>query len=589
MNILQEIAAQRRQDIAAAKQRVPAEQLVKEIEATENVYGPALPVLERLNAPAVRGIYTLQKRKGRKEAHVVCYVSAFVEGGMERHCTGRGVQARQSEQGRHCNGSRHSRCLSTLLRSYAEAGASMISVLTEPKWFKGSLEDMMAAREVVEGMSPRPAILRKDFIVDVYQLLEARAYGADCVLLIVALLTKEQLFELLDITRPSPCIPELFLLILSHFVPTWLRLIGVNNRDLRTFKLDLDTTVRIAESIRDRGFTLGRDGVSLIALSGIRSHADVAKFERCGARGILVGEFLMKSGDVTSTVKDLLHIVNRHYSESGDLSFLPPLAKVCGITKVEYALAALRDGANMIGVILAEHSPRSVQVEEAKAIAAAVRKYGERTGPILSSILESYVDSQSGDWFHKNVLALREACARAPLVVGVFANKTAAEMNAAAEEIGLDLVQLHGDEGFEICKDITFPTIRAFHLPDTALSDGVDAEAILRQVQGGLANFILLDTTMKGQQGGTGVAFDWKIAAIFTQARIPCLMAGGLTAENVAKALSVGHPVGVDVSSGVEVKGSPGVKDLDKVAAFLKAVKDYLSVAALKIDEEKET
>jgi anthranilate synthase/indole-3-glycerol phosphate synthase/phosphoribosylanthranilate isomerase len=365
------------------------------------------------------------------------------------------------------------------------------------------------------------------------------------------------------------------------------RLVGVNNRDLRTFKVDMNTTARVADAVRERGLSLGRDGVTLVALSGIRSHADVVKYEKCGARGILVGEFLMKSGNIATTVKDLLQNVTRH-NELGDLPLLPPLAKVCGVTTVEYALAALRNGANMIGIIMAEHSPRYVQVEEAKAIAKAVRGYGERTGPILPEILEAHLDGKN-DWFHRNVLALREACSRAPLVVGVFANKTAAEMNAAAEEIGLDLVQLHGDEGFEICQDVKYPTIRAFHLPDTALSDGVDAEAILQQVQEGLANYILLDTTMKGQQGGTGVAFDWKIAAIFTHARIPCLMAGGLTPENVVKAVSVGHPVGVDVSSGVEVKGSPGVKDLDKVAAFLKAVKDYLSVASLKIDEEKET
>ncbi|GMF48687.1 unnamed protein product [Phytophthora fragariaefolia] len=429
-----------------------------------------------------------------------------------------------------------------------------------------------AARDVVQGMNPRPAILRKDFIIDAYQLLEARAYGADCVLLIVALLPQEKLIELID---------------LDIALAARARLIGVNNRDLRTFKVDLNTTARVADAIRERGLSLGRDGITLFALSGIRSHADVVKYENCGARGILVGEFLMKSGDVATTVKELLQAVT-HHSELGDLPLLPPLAKVCGVTTVEYALAALRNGANMIGIIMAEHSPRYVLVETAKAIAKAVREYGERTGPILPEILDTHLDGKN-DWFHRNVLALREACSRAPLVVGVFANKAASEMNVAAEEIGLDLVQLHGDEGFDICKDIKYPTIRALHLPDTALNDGVDAEAILQQVQEGLANYILLDTTMKGQQGGTGVAFDWKIAAIFTHARIPCLMAGGLTPENVVKAVSVGHPVGVDVSSGVEVKGSPGVKDLDKVAAFLKAVKDYLSVAALKIDEEKET
>ncbi|KAL4151200.1 hypothetical protein PRNP1_008149 [Phytophthora ramorum] len=559
-NILEEIAAQRRLDVEAAKQVVTPEQLVKKIESTESVYGSALRVLDRLNAPVKEGWSD------------VALAAEFKRASPSKGDIATGLN------------------LCEQVKSYADAGASMISVLTEPKWFKGSLEDMMAAREVVESMSARPAILRKDFIIDVYQLLEARAYGADCVLLIVALLSQEQLVELIDATHNlGMCalvevnsVEELDIALAARS-----RLIGVNNRDLRSFKVDMSTTARVADAIRERGLSLSRDGVTLFALSGIRSHADVVKYEKCGARGILVGEYLMKSGDVATTVKDLLQAVTRH-NELGDLPLLPPLAKVCGVTKVEYALAALRNGANMIGIIMAEHSPRYVQVEQAKAIAQAVREYGERTGPILPEVLEAHLDGQN-DWFHRNVLALREACSRAPLVVGVFANKTAAEMNAAAEEIGLDLVQLHGDEGFEICNDIKYPTIRALHLPDTTLSDGVDAEAILQQVQEGLANYILLDTTMKGQQGGTGVAFDWKIAAIFTHARIPCLMAGGLTPENVVKALSVGHPVGVDVSSGVEVKGSPGVKDLDKVTAFLRAVKDYLSIAALKIDEEKET
>ncbi|CAH0522614.1 unnamed protein product [Peronospora belbahrii] len=558
-NILEEIAAQRRLDVVAAKQIVSTEQLMQKIENTESMYGPSLPVLDRVNAPAKEG-----------------WLNIALAAEFKRASPSKGDIATKLN-------------LRDQVKAYADAGASMISVLTEPKWFKGSLEDMMVAREVVEGMKQRPAILRKDFIIDVYQLLEARAYGADCVLLIVALLSKEQLNELISATHNlgmCALVEVNSVQELDIALAVKAKLIGVNNRNLRTFKVDMNTTARVADAVRERGISLGREGVTLFALSGIRSHADVVKYKKCGARGILIGEYLMKSGEIAATVKDLLQNVMPR-SELGDLPLLPPLAKVCGVTTVEYALAALRNGANMIGIIMVEHSPRHVQVEQAKAIVKAVREYGERTGPILPDILEVYLNGKN-DWFHRNVLALREACSRAPLVVGVFANATAAAMNAAASEIGLDLVQLHGDEGFEICKDIKYPTIRALHLPDTTLSDGVDAEAILQQVQKGVANFILLDTTMKGQQGGTGVAFDWNIAAIFMHARIPCLMAGGLTPENVVKALSVGHPVGVDVSSGVEVKGSPGVKDLDKMAMFLKAVKDYLAVATLKIDEDKE-
>ncbi|KAL7678973.1 putative N-(5'phosphoribosyl) anthranilate isomerase (PRAI), ribulose-phosphate binding barrel [Plasmopara halstedii] len=556
-DILDVIASQRRLDVAIAKQTVSAEDLANKIVQTESVYGPALPVLEHLNAP-------VQKNW--------CDVVLAAE--FKRASPSKGDIAMELD-------------LREQVQAYADAGARMISVLTEPKWFKGSLDDMMEARDVVKGLSRRPAILRKDFIIDSYQLLEARAYGADCVLLIVALLSPEQLNELIDATHNLGMCALVEVNSISELdiaLAAKARLIGVNNRDLRTFKVDMNTTARVAVAIRERGLSLGSNGVTLFALSGIRSHADVVSYERCGVRGILVGEYLMKSVDIATTVKDLLQNVP-HRNEVSDLSLLPPLAKVCGVTKVEYALAALRNGADMIGIIMVENSPRYVEMEEAKAIAKAVQKYGERTGPILPDILKTHLDGQK-DWFHKNVLALREACSRAPLVVGVFVDKTAAEMNAAAEIIGLDLIQLHGDEGFEICTQIEHPTIRALHLPEMALCNEVDAEAILQQVQGGLANYILLDTTVKGQYGGTGVTFDWNIAAIFTHGRIPCLMAGGLTPANVVKALTIGRPIGIDVSSGVEVKGSPGVKDLDKMASFLKAVKSYLSVATQKIEEE---
>ncbi|CEG40799.1 tryptophan biosynthesis protein trp1 [Plasmopara halstedii] len=508
----------RRLDVAIAKQTVSAEDLANKIVQTESVYGPALPVLEHLNAP-------VQKNW--------CDVVLAAE--FKRASPSKGDIAMELD-------------LREQVQAYADAGARMISVLTEPKWFKGSLDDMMEARDVVKGLSRRPAILRKDFIIDSYQLLEARAYGADCVLLIVALLSPEQLNELIDATHNLGMCALVEVNSISELdiaLAAKARLIGVNNRDLRTFKVDMNTTARVAVAI--------------------------------------LGFVRMRMSSVTK-VKDLLQNVP-HRNEVSDLSLLPPLAKVCGVTKVEYALAALRNGADMIGIIMVENSPRYVEMEEAKAIAKAVQKYGERTGPILPDILKTHLDGQK-DWFHKNVLALREACSRAPLVVGVFVDKTAAEMNAAAEIIGLDLIQLHGDEGFEICTQIEHPTIRALHLPEMALCNEVDAEAILQQVQGGLANYILLDTTVKGQYGGTGVTFDWNIAAIFTHGRIPCLMAGGLTPANVVKALTIGRPIGIDVSSGVEVKGSPGVKDLDKMASFLKAVKSYLSVATQKIEEE---
>ncbi|TMW64388.1 hypothetical protein Poli38472_013010 [Pythium oligandrum] len=562
MSILDEITAQRRVDVAHAKQQVAPDALRTQIQTTEAQFGPALDVIQRLNAPAPNGWSQLAlaaefKRASPSKGDIAVYLRLEDQAHM-----------------------------------YASAGASMISVLTEPKWFKGSLEDMQTARATVETVQNRPAILRKDFIIDEYQLLEARAYGADCVLLIVAILTPEDLTKLIKATLAlgmTPLVEVNSVEELHIAIDADARLIGVNNRDLRTFKLDLDTTVRIADAIRAKGIALGPQGVSLLALSGIHTRADVIKFEQCGAQGILVGESLMKSGDVKVMIRKLME-ARRHSGEINEL-FPQPLAKICGITKVEYAEAALRSGANLIGLIFVEHSPRYLEIEQAKKIVDAVRAYGERTERILPKFLEiKGVESTLNvcEWYQRNASALRDACARTPLVVGVFANKSAAEINEIADKVGLDIVQLHGDEGFEICREINVPTVRVFHLPDHMNSDSVDAEGIFQHVKPGLANFLLLDTTVKGQQGGTGMTFDWKIAALFNQARLPCLMAGGLTAENVGKAIAIAQPLGVDVSSGVEVKGSPGVKDLDRVARFLKTVKDHLAVASLKIDEGDE-
>lgn len=243
--------------------------------------------------------------------------------------------------------------------------------------------------------------------------------------------------------------------------------------------------MRIAQEIKARGISLGRDGVTLFALSGIHNHADVEKFEHCGARGILVGEFLMKSGDVSTTIDKLL--ARRRNSDLLNEAFAQPLAKICGVTKEEYAMAALRAGANLIGLIFVQGSPRCVDVEEAKSIVAAVRRYGEREGPILPEVIKNRVQdfTRTPDWFQQNAASLREACSRAPLVVGVFANQSAEAVNAVAREVGLDIVQLHGDEGFEICKEIELPTIRVYHLPDMINTDSVDAEGILQHVKGG--------------------------------------------------------------------------------------------------------
>ena len=184
---------------------------------------------------------------------------------------------------------------------YARGGAAGISVLTEPAWFKGTLEDLRQARESVEELgAERPGLLRKDFLIDEYQLLEARAHGADAVLLIVACLDDETLERLLACSRELGM--EAMVEVnsageMARAGAVGASLVGINNRDLRSYEVDLGTTDRLAE---------GAPATALLAaLSGIGTREDVARFEAAGARAVLVGEALMRAEDPAAMIAEL--------------------------------------------------------------------------------------------------------------------------------------------------------------------------------------------------------------------------------------------------------------------------------------------
>jgi indole-3-glycerol phosphate synthase len=182
-----------------------------------------------------------------------------------------------------------------LARTYAENGAAALSVLTDDKFFQGSLKDLSAAREAA-GL---PA-LRKDFIVDGYQIYEACAAGADAVLLIVAALQLEQLQELhgqineLGMTSLVEVHDEAELETALKIEP---KLIGVNNRNLHDFSVDLQTTARLRKNVPTN--------IVLVAESGIHTADDVARVRDMGVDAILVGEALVTASDVGAKVREL--------------------------------------------------------------------------------------------------------------------------------------------------------------------------------------------------------------------------------------------------------------------------------------------
>mgnify|MGYP002477129842 CR=1 FL=1 len=186
---------------------------------------------------------------------------------------------------------------------YAQAGASAISILTEPKWFKGSLQDLINVRKYLDlqmEQENRPCVLRKEFIFNKYQILESRLAGADTVLLIVKMLDQKLLKELYDYSREldmEPLVEVSSKEELDRALEIQAKVIGVNNRDLHSFNVDMNTTTNLVAHIPS--------GTVLVALSGILKPADAETFKSNGVQGFLVGEGLMRSKNVKEFINEL--------------------------------------------------------------------------------------------------------------------------------------------------------------------------------------------------------------------------------------------------------------------------------------------
>lgn len=226
------------------------------------------------------------------------------------------------------------------------------------------------------------------------------------------------------------------------------------------------------------------------------------------------------------------------------------LVKICGISDPKHARLAAAFGADFIGMVFAP-SKRQVTLGEAKRIAKALGKAG---GPRL----------QSGD-----PAAIEEALrVRRPLLVGVFADQDPDTINAIAEEVGLDLIQLSGSEPWEVNEHLVRPVLKCMKLREDEA-----AGAVMAHYHGGA--LLLLDPFVPGTYGGTGRTLDWTVAAEIA-GQTPTVLAGGLTSANVGEAVRTVQPWAVDVSSGVE---TDGVKDPQKIRAFIAAARSAESAA----------
>ena len=186
-------------------------------------------------------------------------------------------------------------------RAYLDGGAAAVSVLTDEPFFKGSLQDLAAAARIAHACQPPVPVLRKDFVIDDYQIVEARAQGADAVLLIVAALTDHQLTALMSRTA----LLGMDALVEVHdgaemerAIAVGAAVVGINNRDLRTFEVDLGVSERLA--------ALAPPGTTVVGESGIFTAADAARLAAAGVDAVLVGEGLILQKDRASAVRSLL-------------------------------------------------------------------------------------------------------------------------------------------------------------------------------------------------------------------------------------------------------------------------------------------
>ncbi len=441
--------------------------------------------------------------------------------------------------------------------AYQKAGAAATSVLTESNWFKGGLEDLKKVAAAVD-----IAVLRKDFLVYPDEIDVAYKCGADAVLLIARILEKEVLAQMLE---------RVFSFGMTAFVELRLAddlqklveakalaganvpaiVCGVNARDLKDFSIDLLTPLGFLEEIKA---AMGQD-CNVVFESGIRTAQAAAFAGSLGFAGLLLGEAAARdtskaasfvkafvSGTETPNALAWKKFTARKTScKPKNGAAVPraqknkPLVKICGLTNKEDAMAAADLGADLLGFVFCEASPRNASESVVRDVRAA---------------LQDLSQAQKG----------------AAFLVGVITDTTSQQAKTAlaiARQGVLDFIQLHGERAAqEFFADKENLSIAHYCAANLCGAGGLD------KIQGLLdlgEPRVLIDAKVGDKVGGTGtqVAEDLVLKA---KKKSPLWLAGGLSADNVRNAIEKYSPELIDASSLLEA--APGKKDLEKLKAF---------------------
>ncbi len=416
-------------------------------------------------------------------------------------------------------------------RAYAAGGAAAISVLCEPHWFGGSVDDLRAVRAAVS-----VPVLAKEFVVDPRQLDLLRGAGADLVLLLAVLHPGKGLARLVEQARDlglEPLVEAHDARELDAALATGARLIGVNNRDLRTLDVDPERAVRLRDAIP--GDRLA------IAESGVRDTATIARWRATGFDAALVGEALMRSADPSAAARAFVGAGAYPDDLAGQAR--APRVKICGVTDAAGILAATRAGADAIGLNFAPGTPRALSIEEGVELARLARTSASGERP-------------------------------SPRIVVVTANLPTDELARVVAAVDPDEVQLNGDERPSAIAAVGRPVTKALRVAPGTSPDDVITTARAFLAAGAVG--ILLDAAGGPHPGGTGIRVDTVLAAAVAR-EVPITLAGGLNAASVGEAVLAVPCVGVDAASGTELPRVPGErprKDPVRVALFAKRARD---------------
>lgn len=375
-----------------------------------------------------------------------------------------------------------------IAKEYEEAGAAAISVLTEPAYFMGVDSYVTDVADVVT-----IPILRKDFIVDEYQIYESKVLGASAILLLCSVLDEEELARFMALATEL----GLSCLVEAHneeevkkALAVNARIIGINNRDLKDFSVDVGNSIRLRSLIPD--------GVIVVAESGIKSADEIEALREHQIHAALIGETLMRSEDKTKALTELF----------GPVRGLQ--VKICGLSRTEDITVVNNPAVRptYAGFVFAE-SPRRVSVSDARNLISQM-------APQIQA-------------------------------VGVFVNEDVETMAHLAETVPLQVIQLHGDETEDMIKQLRQLTTARIWKAVRVQSE----EDVLRWNESA-ADLLLFDAYKTDAYGGTGHVFDWKLLKKCTK---PFILAGGIYSKNVARAIRNVKPYAIDASSGLETDG----------------------------------